>query len=204
MTTVYVIDDEVAVRDAMSLLLRLAGYGVETHVSGESFLVGELDGHGCILLDMKLGGIDGLVVLEALAARGNRLPVILLTAHGDIPLAVRAMRAGAADVIPKSTAPEDLLARIAELLRTGSAERRAEREARALRLQLASLTPRESEILALAAAGHETRETALRLGISPRTVEVHRSNVARKCGVASVADLFRLAAMHGVALPRAP
>ena len=199
--TIYVIDDDASVRESMALLLHVAGHRVEAFASGEEFLAATLADEGCIVLDMNLGGMDGQQVLEVLAVRGSQLPAVVLTAYGDVPMAVRAVRAGAMDLIPKSLPPEQLLARLEELLHLSAGERKERGAANALRTMVASLTGREREVLALAAGGLDTRQTAERLGISPRTVEVHRSHIARKCGAENLGDLFRLAARHGVVLP---
>jgi FixJ family two-component response regulator len=197
---VYVVDDDASVREALELLLSLAGHAVETFASGEAFLSVELDTCGCVVLDMRLGGMDGQQVLDALSARGNELPVLMLTAWGDVPSVVRAMRSGARDFVIKSVEPAKLLTAIEALLAESAADQAAVAERRRVRDALLALTGREREVLAQAANGLDTHGTAERLGISHRTVEVHRSNIARKLGVATLSELFRLAARLGVAL----
>lgn len=198
--TIYLVDDDLSVREALTLLFAVSGHKVLCCASGEAFLALTLAEHACVVLDLNLGGMGGLAVLEALVARGNPLPVILLTAHGDIRTAVRAMRTGACDFISKTEGPEVLLARVNEVLQESVAGREARREAGALRISLASLSAREREILHLAIEGLDTRTTAERLNISARTVEVHRSHIAQKCGVENLASLFRIAARMGQSL----
>lgn len=199
--TIYLVDDEPSIREAMSVLLRVAGYRVETFADGEDFLTHPLVEHGCIVLDLRLPGANGLEILETLEARRNRLPVIILTAYGDIPISVQAMRAGASDFIQKAAEPGVLLARIDELLRLHAANHDPEQEAGLLRVALNRLSEREREILSLAARDFDSHEMARHLGISLRTVEAHRSNIAKKLGVENFAALFRIAARHKLPLP---
>jgi two-component system CheB/CheR fusion protein len=191
--TVFVVDDERAVRDGMQELLREHGYPAEAYDGGEAFLVADLpDREGCLLVDALMPGMDGIALLERLRAENRGLPAIMLTGHGDITMAVKAMKAGAADFLEKPVRPEELLASIERALEhaRGVAALIAWRKTAAERI--ASLTPRERDVLDRVVQGRPNKIIADDLGISQRTVENHRAAVMRRTGVASVPDLIRL------------
>lgn len=191
---VYLVDDELAVRRSISFMLKTAGMAVESFDSGEAFLkvAGNLD-PGCILLDVRLGGIDGLAVQQILRDRGIVLPVIILTGHGDVGLAVRAMKAGAVDFIEKPFEKATLLGAIAQAQLHNQGIEQLHRLAAAAQAQLNVLTPRERDVLDGLVNGHSNKVVAYDLGISPRTVEIHRANLMAKLGVHSLSDALRIA-----------
>lgn len=191
--TVYVVDDEPAVRDSLVMLLGSVGLRVEAFAGGAAFLgVYSPALTGCLVADVRMPGMSGLELQEALAALGSTLPVIIITGHGDVAMAVRAMKAGAADFIEKPFNEQTLLDAVHRALAShkpngppGAA--RAELEAR-----VASLTPREREVMLLVAEGRPNKVVATRLGLSTRTVEVHRAKVMEKMQARSLADLVRM------------
>lgn len=195
MPTVFVVDDDAAVRDSVSLLLKTAGLAVEAYDSAEAFLAAlDPQRHGCLVLDMRMPGMSGFELQEELARRDVPMPIIFLTAHGDIPMTVRAIKAGAVDFLTKPVDGAALLDRIESALARGRAEREMEAARQQAREQLSQLTEREQEILALAISGCTNKEIARRLGISFRTVETHRSHILFKTGAATLLELAQLAA----------
>ncbi len=196
---VHVVDDEDAIRRSLDFALRTAGFGVEKWPDGESFLKGaDRTAPACVLLDVRMPGIDGLQVQAEMAARGFNLPVIVLTGHGDIATAVRAMQAGAVDFLEKPFERERLL----QTLEIGFAQLadqagKREREQWAI-TQIASLTQREQEVLEGLACGYPNKTIAYDLGISSRTVEVYRANAMGKLEVTNFADALRIAFAAGM------
>lgn len=199
--TVFIVDDDAAVRDGLSLLVETAGLQAEAYPSAETFL-GALkpDWRGCVVLDVRMPGMPGPALQAELGRRGVSLPIIFLTAHGDIPTSVQAMKAGAVDFLTKPVDGALMLERVHAAIERNSQERKRAGEQRSLRARLALLTMREREILALAFAGHPNKEIARHLGISYRTVEVHRSRILLKTGATSLIELARLAAACGLDL----
>lgn len=202
--TVFVVDDDAAVRDSLTLLLETAGLAVEAYDSAESFLAALSPGRsGCLVLDMRMSGMGGLELQAELARREILLPIIFLTAHGDIPMTVRAMKAGAADFLTKPVDGATLIDRIHAALARARADREGETVRQNARARLSVLTEREQEILALAVAGCPNKEIARRLGISFRTVEVHRSHILLKTGATTLLELAQLVAAGGLCMPKA-
>ena len=199
--SVYLVDDDASVREGLSLLLAISGFSVEAFDSGAAFLERKLKGPGCVLLDMRMEGLSGQQVLEALRDRGNSLPVMIITAYGDIPTTVRAMQTGAKDFITKPVNSDALVARIEELVAEHGDNLEAAQQRDQLIRVLGQLTERERQVLSLATQGLDTFATARHLGISLRTVEGHRSHIVGKTGVPNLSELFRLSARLGVALP---
>jgi RNA polymerase sigma factor (sigma-70 family) len=196
--TVFVVDDDPAMRDALGWLLRSAGHTVEAFPSAEAFLAADdPERPGCLVLDVRMPGMDGLALQAALNARGASRPAVILTGHADVALAVQAVKAGAVDFLEKPFDDAVLLARVAEALAADDRLRVAQAEREAVRDRLAALTPREQEVLELIVAGHANKEIAAVLGVSPRTVEVHRARVMEKTGAQSVAELVRLVLAAG-------
>jgi two-component system response regulator FixJ len=192
----YVIDDEAAVRRSLALLLGSAGYAVETFEGGEAFLRRAESGlpFGCILLDVRMPGTDGVAVQREMTARGLRHPIVVITAHGDVPLAVRMMKAGACDMLQKPFSGDTLLrAAAAAVARRDEAE-----EAQAAGQRIATLSPRETDVLRGLVAGRQNKIIALDLGISPRTVEIHRANLMTKLQVRSLPEAVRMALAAGI------
>jgi FixJ family two-component response regulator len=198
---VHVIDDDVAVRDGLRLLCETVGLAVECHDSAESFLDAlRPDQPGCVVLDVRMGGMSGPELHAELVRRDSRLPVIYLTAHGDIPMTVRAMKAGAMDFLTKPVDSTELLDHIRAALGRSAERLTLQQALAAQRQRLLLLTPREREVLALVVAGHSNKVIAQRLGISHRTVELHRSHVLHKTGAGSLLELAQLAADCGIAI----
>jgi RNA polymerase sigma factor (sigma-70 family) len=190
---VFIVDDDDAVRDSLALLLGLRGYAARAFARGEDFLSAvDRSAHGCLLLDLRMPGMDGLQVQAELAAREITLPIIILTAHGDAATARTALKAGAFDFLEKPIDDAVLRATIeAALARDLEARNRAEHQM-ALRARLARLTPREREVLEFVVHGRHNREIAAELGISPRTVEVYKARIMDKLQVDRLSDLIRI------------
>lgn len=189
---VHIIDDEDSVRNSIGFMLQTTGYSVRSWPSG-AFFLRELKNAepGCILLDIRMPEMDGLQVLQQLNARGANMPVIVLTGHGDVSIAVKAMRAGAVDFLEKPFEAEHLLCAIGKAFdRMGEASDAARTDA--ARTQIASLSAREREVLDGLAAGFPNKTIAYDLGISPRTVEVHRANLMQKLGARSLSEALRV------------
>jgi two-component system response regulator FixJ len=200
---VHVVDDEQAVRRSLDFLLRGAGYSVERWEDGQAFLKGaDKLTHACVLLDVHMPGLGGLDVQERMAREGFDFPVILLTGHGDVGLAVRAMKAGAVDFLEKPFDQDKLLQAVsAGFRRIADRDVLREREAWA-RTQLARLTAREREVLDGLACGYPNKTIAYDLHISTRTVEVYRANVMAKLDVQNFADVLRVAFAAGLGSER--
>lgn len=199
----HLVDDEEAVRRSAEMMLAAAGHRVAAYAGGPQLLAaagaeGRGLAPGCVILDVRMPGMDGLQLMEELAKRGVTLPVVVVTGHGDVPLAVRAMRAGAVDFLEKPYTEERLLEAIGAALAMGgeAAQRRAE-VARA-GAQVAALSPREREVLGCLVQGMANKVVAHNLGISPRTVEVHRANLMEKLGARSLPDLVRIGLAAGM------
>jgi two-component system, LuxR family, response regulator FixJ len=200
---VHVIDDDDAVRRALAMLFRSAGIPVETHPSGSAFLEAlptlNEDAVGCVLTDVRMPGLGGLELLRRLKQGGFQRPVVVMTAHGDVAMAVRAMKAGAVDFIEKPFDDEALLAAAEAALGTPQAFVGTRAVDAAERIAL--LSPREREVLNLLVAGKPNKLIARDLGLSPRTVEVHRARLMARLGVGSLAEAVRLA-VHAELGPR--
>lgn len=193
--SVFVVDDDDAMRDALVQLLETAGLRVEAHADGSAFLAAcGPDRPGCVLLDMAMPGMSGLEVQAALRAQGLNIPVIFLTGHGDIPMAVQAMQAGAADFLEKPVQGITLLERVRLALKLDEDRRTTQARTYDILKRHAQLSPREREVMALAVSGLTSKEIAKQLGISPRTVEVHRTHIMHKMGAANMAELVNMAA----------
>ena len=198
---VHIVDDEDAIRRSAGFMLRTSGFSVETWASGLAFLkeVRHLE-QGCILLDVRMPEMDGLAVQAALTERGIAMPVIVLTGHGDISIAVQAMKGGAVDFLEKPFERTVLLAALdTAFARLGAAGDRSARAAEAT-VRLGILTPRERDVLEGLAHGLPNKAIAYDLGISPRTVEVHRANLMSKLDVRSLSDALRIAFAAGMGL----
>ena len=198
--TVFVIDDDPATRRAITWLLESNGRRVHVFESGEAFLEAySCDRSGCLILDLRLPGMSGLALQEELLHRGIPLPVIMLTGFGEVALAVEALRRGAIDFIEKPVDETRLLASIDTAVGLDAERRRRESLRRSCAYRIGRLTRREREVMTLVVAGKANKVVAYELGISPKTVEVHRARVMSKLEVASLADLVRLEwqAEHG-------
>ncbi|WP_288459399.1 response regulator [uncultured Sphingomonas sp.] len=199
---VHVVDDEDAVRRSIAFMLKTSGFAVTPWDSGVAFLrAARHEAPGCVLLDIRMPEMDGLQVQQELAAHGVGFPVIVLTGHGDVATAVAAMRAGAIDFLEKPFEKTALLAALDRGFAHLDRRDTAAASARDASVRIAALTPREQDILRGLVRGHPNKTIAYDLGISPRTVEVHRANVMTKLGVHSLSDALRLAFAAGLADP---
>jgi two-component system, LuxR family, response regulator FixJ len=190
---IHVIDDDAAVRDALRFLFESAGLTVRSYHSAAAFIesVGA-HGRGCVLTDVRMPGFDGLALQRRLAELGVDLPVIVMTGHADVPIAVQALKEGAFDFIEKPFDDDRLLASVRGALEAGRRLREEAVGLEAIAARLASLTPREREVLDGLVAGHPNKTIAYDLGASPRTIEVHRGRVMEKMQTRSLADLVRM------------
>jgi two-component system, LuxR family, response regulator FixJ len=196
---VHLVDDDEAIRRSASFMLRTSGLVVKTYSSGVELLEAGKDlDPGCILLDVRMPGMDGLEVQKALNDRSIRLPVIVMTGHGDVSVAVQAMKAGAIDFIEKPFEKATLIGALEQGFEQLAQADATNARAGAARAQLQVLTPRELEVLDGLAKGHPNKTIAYDLGISPRTVEIHRANVMSKLEVASLSEALRVAFAAGL------
>jgi FixJ family two-component response regulator len=196
---VHVVDDDPAVRDSLRWLIEGEGLLVQAHASAEDFL-GALvpEQPGCALVDLRMPGMSGLELQQALARRGVGLPLVFISAHGDVPLAVTAMRRGAVDFVEKPFDNGALLDTVRRALDADVLRRVGDEERAAMRARLATLSPREREVLEAVVAGRANKRIAAALGISIKTVEVHRARVMDKMEASSIAELVRLVVQHGL------
>jgi len=197
--TVFIVDDDVAVRDSLSLLLGLRGFKTRSFGRGEDFLAAiDPAACGCVLLDLRMPSVDGIEVQAALAARGIALPIIILTAHGDVASARTTLKGGAFDFLEKPVDDALLSATIEAALGRDASVRVHSERADALRRRVARLTPRERQVLAAVIAGRHNREIAADLRISPRTVEVYKARLMDKLQIDRLPELIRLALEFGL------
>ena len=190
---VFVIDDDASMRDAVSRLLNAVGLTVQTFASAREFLAGRLpDVPGCAVLDVRLPGLSGLDLQREMVERGIHIPVIFITGHGDIPMSVQAMKAGAVEFLTKPFRDQDLLDAVRSGIQLDRQGRKERAELAELRDGLRQLTPREREVMSLVVAGLLNKQIALRLGTSEKTIKIHRSHVMQKMRADSLADLVRM------------
>jgi FixJ family two-component response regulator len=192
---VHVVDDDDSMRTALDALLRAAGYEVRAHASAAEFLLdrSECDAPRCLVLDLQMPGLDGLSLQEALAQRNALPPTVFLTGHADIPISVRAMKAGAVDFLTKPVSRDTLLAAVRTALARDAEARSAQDRLRASRARYETLTPREREVFAGVVAGKLNKQIAGELGTTERTIKAHRAQMMEKMRVGSVAELVHLA-----------
>lgn len=200
--TIFIVDDDEAIRQSISFLLRKSGYTVKTYASGDEFLKA-VNGasRGCVLLDVRMPGIDGLEVQARLAATGISLPVIMLTGHGDVMLAVRAIKAGAIEFLEKPFKRLTLLAAIEEGLRHAKHDAGVFLAKNEAIVRLAALTPRERDVLNGMVSGRPNKLIAYDLSIATRTVEVHRAHLMEKLNAPSLSHVLRIAFAAGIDAP---
>lgn len=192
-STVYIVDDDQAIRHAMEMLMRSVGLNYEIFHSGNDFLASHTnDRAGCLVLDIRMPGLGGLELQDKLNEMGSTLPIIFITGHGDVPMAVEAMQKGAIDFIQKPFRDQELLDRIGEAIKADQEKRTAREEQHAVRGRIEKLTNREREVLALVVTGKPNKVIAYELGVSQRTVEIHRARVMEKMEAKSLADLVRM------------
>jgi two-component system response regulator FixJ len=196
---VHLIDDDEDVRKALAFLLGTAGLAVCVYESADQFL-GKASkvSHGCVLTDVRMPGTDGLTLQKKLKELRPDLPVVVMTGHGDIPLAVEAMKVGAVDFIEKPFNDDHILSAIRLALESGAHSGDHQRELAEVKKRLASLSPRERQVLDGLLAGHPNKTIAYDLDLSSRTVEVHRANVMTKMDAASLSDLVRMSLSAGI------
>jgi two-component system, LuxR family, response regulator FixJ len=191
--TVFLIDDDPAVRDSLTLLLSLKGMSTQPFATADSFIeTYQPDRAGCVLTDLRMPGMTGLELQSALAERGIDVPLVVLTAHGDVATARAALKNGAFDFLEKPVDDTMLVEVLRNALRVDRERRAATSSRSTADARLARLTAREREILTLLASGHQNREIAAHLGISPRTVEVHKARIMEKLECHSLAELIRM------------
>ncbi|MDE0443115.1 MAG: response regulator [Gammaproteobacteria bacterium] len=196
---IFLVDDDDAVRTSLDALLETAGYRTAQFESGVDFLESPDVGLGaCVLLDVKMPGPDGLEVQRRLNDRGETLPVVILTGHGDIAMAVQAMRAGAVDFLEKPVSREQLLESVGRAIDVDRSVRRDERERSEIGTRLRELTTRERQVLERLVLGRTNKLVARELGISSRTIEVYRRNVMMKMGADSLSHLVRMTLVAGI------
>ncbi|WP_343713185.1 response regulator FixJ [Inquilinus sp.] len=190
---VHVVDDDEAVRFSLSFLLETAGFRVETYPSAVAFLDRSgIPPEGCVVTDVRMPEMDGLTLQQMLVERGIALPVIVMTGHGDIPIAVQALKAGAVDFLEKPFDDELLIGAIRAALDRNHRDRSRQSDAELLSSRLTALTPREYEVLTALVKGHPNKTIAYDLGISARTVEVHRARVMEKMQARNLSELVRI------------
>jgi two-component system, LuxR family, response regulator FixJ len=187
------VDDDAAFCDSLRALFESAAYSVQIHESAVSLLSAIIPEESCLVTDIRLTGMNGLELQEAIAKREIDLPVIVMTGHGDIPLAVRAMKAGAVDFVEKPFDGELMLESVRRALRFGQQRRDQFLEAKAAHERIALLTPRELTVLEKLVAGCSNKVAGFELGISPRTVEIHRAKIMDKMRADSLSDIVRIA-----------
>jgi len=201
-STVFIVDDDEAVRDSLRALVETEGYAVQDFSSATGFLDGFVQPEaGCLVVDVRMPDMDGLALQAELADRGIGLPVIVVTGHGDVPLAVQAMKAGAVDFIEKPFNDQQMLDAIGRALEMAHDRQNQSSFAHEAKERVASLTPREAQVLEHLVAGHANKVIAYELGISPRTIEIHRAHVMEKMQARSLSDLVRMALEAGVRTP---
>jgi two-component system response regulator FixJ len=197
-TTVFVVDDDQAMRASLKWLIESVGMQVETYESAQAFLDDYYPGRaGCLLLDVRMPGMGGLELQTYLARREIRIPVIIITGHGDVSMAVKAMKVGAVDFIEKPFDDEELLNSIRNALQHDEKQRVLRAQRADIAARMAELTPREHEVMAMVTDGKSNKEIAATLGVSAKTVEVHRARVMDKMRADSLAELVRMVMIAG-------
>ena len=201
--TIFLVDDDPGVLKALSRVLRQEGWSVETFESAEAFLArSDQTASGCVVLDVTMPGLDGLELQRRLAEAGQFLPIIFVTGHGDIPMSVRAIKAGAADFLTKPVQAQALVAAVRAAIEQDALSREARAGTAELRLRLDSLTTREREVLVALAAGRLNKQIAGDLGVVEQTVKFHRARIMERMQAKTVAELMHIAAQLGIG-PRA-
>jgi FixJ family two-component response regulator len=196
---VFVIDDDESIREALKSLLRSVGLRVELFGAASEFLKSKLpDAPSCLVLDVRLPGLSGLDFQTELAKANVHIPIIFITGHGDIPMTVRAMKAGAVEFLTKPFRDQELLDSVGIALERDRARREQDSIVSDVKIHFESLTPREQEVMGFVTAGLMNKQIAAKLGVSEITVKVHRGNVMRKMGAKSLADLVRMADILGL------
>ena len=191
--TIFIVDDDEAMRDSLKWLIESIGMKVESYASADAFLNSYYPGRsGCLLLDVRMQGMSGLELQEYLIENAIYIPVIIITGHGDVPMAVRAMKSGAVDFIEKPFNDELLLDAIRNALAIDHRNRNKQEERATLAARFSLLTPREHEVMDMVTEGKPNKEIARLMGVSSKTVEAHRAKVMEKMGASSLAELVRM------------
>jgi FixJ family two-component response regulator len=202
MGVVFLVDDDAGVRRSLSRVLSEGGFAVEAYDSAEAFLAREdALSYGCLVLDVTMPGLDGLALQSHLAERGRTLPTVFLTGHGDIPMSVRAMKAGATDFLTKPVASDVLLAAVRTALDDNSIARQAHADTDDLARRYESLTPREREVLMAVARGKLNKQIAADLGVVEQTVKFHRARIMQRMNAHTVAELMHMTAKLSIGSP---
>ncbi len=197
--TVFVVDDDQAIRSSLQWLIESVGLKVETYPTADDFMGNYYPGRsGCLLLDVRMPGMSGLELQEHLVQKQIRIPVIIITGHGDVPMAVRAMKSGAVDFIEKPFNDELLLESIRKALMVDERQREVQSQRARVAARLAHLTPREHEVMVMVTEGRSNKEIATDLGVSAKTVEAHRARVMEKMEAGSLAELVRMVLAAGI------
>ena len=203
--TVFIVDDDISVRESLELLIKFAGWQPETFASAEEFLARPSNvGPSCLVLDVSLPNLSGLDLQKLITADHADMPIIFITGHGDVPMTVQAMKAGAVEFLTKPFDDEVLLSAIRHAIKRSMAVLNDQAEITALRSSYESLTPREQEVMRLVAAGMLNKQIGLKLGISEITVKAHRGKVMQKINADSVADLVKIAVRLGLTPAKNP
>jgi len=189
---IFVVDDDADIRDSMRMLLEVAGFKVRSFTSAKHFLADDHPKTGCLIADIRMPDMSGLELQEEVTRRHIDLPVIIITGHGDVPLAVQAMKSGAIDFLEKPFSDDMILGSVRRALEVGSRARGRAAETKAAKDLLSALTPRERGVLDKLVQGRSNKVVAYELGISPRTVEIHRAHIMNKMEASSLSDLVRL------------
>jgi FixJ family two-component response regulator len=198
-TLVFIVDDDLSVRRSTERLIRSAGFKVLTFTSAGEFLASPRpEGPACLVLDVRMPGLSGMELQRELTQSGIHIPIIFITGHGDIPMSVRAMKAGAVEFLTKPFRSRSLLEAVRAAIETDRSANKARSETGELRQRYEQLTPREREVMALVVAGQLNKQVASELSTTERTIKFHRAHIMQKMGVESLADLVRMAQKLGV------
>lgn len=198
LATVFIVDDDPAVRDSLTLLIQQENIAVRAYDSAEAFLSAcQPEWRGCVIIDIRMPGMDGMQLQQELVKCGMLLAIVFLSGHGDIPMSVKAIKAGAVDFLTKPVTAESLLQSIRSAFQVSTRMHEQAEMNQQGTARLASLTEREREVMLLAVAGYPNKEIARRLGISHRTVEIHKGRIMHKTGAATLLDLARIAQEAG-------